>query len=485
MFKNVDKKNTAVLTAVFIVILVLTCLTPLIGDDFIYCFSDASSKIRPLNLYDIFQNMRAQRNYVSARVVNHFALQWFLMYPKALFNFVNAVVCTLSVIAFSKYFKTENKNRDVVLLLTGIALVWCFMPVFGQIYLWTDGACNYGWTIALMLWVLIPYYRLFMSEDPAPKGFKAVLWLIGSLVFGACSETGSLAGIGIALVLLILSYIMDRKKSAVLTAGLALTCIGYAFLMSAPTIRNNKIGDGASVFSRILGVLSPWMIVAGLVLFAMFAVFAVRGKLTGVLLGIIFFAWALMAMLLSPDGGIAEFVSAWYENLLALFAVYAAVLVIALKRKTELKRVIVSVLFSLAGICTILVAVFGIYFSARQSCYCVILLVLAILILARDFKFGVFPKIALVALAAVFVFCAVLGTADIVSVHNQEKANLQIMEDARKNGEREITLKIYDYRTKYTPLYGVEDLGEEPAECWVNRYKADYYGFDLIYGEMP
>lgn len=485
MIKQNARKPYAVFAAVFIVILVLTWLTPLVGDDFIYCFSDASSKIKPLNLYDIYQNMRAQRNYVSARVVNHFLLQLFLMYPKPVFNIVNAAVCTLSAVAFYRFFKTEDEKKNLFLLIAGIALVWCLMPVFGQIYLWTDGACNYGWTIALMLWVLLPYYGFYVKGSHTLKGFGAAAWLTGSLVFGACSENGSLAGIGIALVLLVLSYIDGRKKSGLLVSGLALTCAGYAFLMSAPTIRDNKVGDGISVLGRALGYLSPWMIAVGVALFAVFVFFAVKGKYTGVLLGTVICAWAAGFAFLLPEDGLLGAVSAWYENLLTLGAVYASVLVLALRKRTGIKKIIVSVLFGLAGVCTIAAALFGVYFAARQSCYCVILLVLAILIPASDFELKLPLRAAVAVLTVLFVAFAALGAADIISVHNQEKANNALMEAAKSEGRREITLKMYKFRTKYTPLYGVEDLGIEPAECWVNRYKADYYGFDLIRGEEP
>lgn len=88
-----------VMLAVFLTMTLLSFLTPMIADDYNYCFSFADGR-RISSVGAIIESMIAHRSAVNGRIVAHSLVQLFLMLPKAVFNVANglaaAVLCFLS-----------------------------------------------------------------------------------------------------------------------------------------------------------------------------------------------------------------------------------------------------------------------------------------------------------------------------------------------------------------------------------------------------
>ena len=84
-----NKLLVALFACVFLVMLLLNFLTPLCSDDYNYSFSFADGG-RITNPLMIIPSMAAHRETLNGRIFSHALAQFFLMLPKAVFNFFNA-----------------------------------------------------------------------------------------------------------------------------------------------------------------------------------------------------------------------------------------------------------------------------------------------------------------------------------------------------------------------------------------------------------
>ena len=78
-----DRTVWPLYTAVFISAFMLTVLTPKYADDFAYSFSFATDQ-RIRSIADIFPSMAVHRVLLNGRVVPHFLVQLFLMFPMSM-----------------------------------------------------------------------------------------------------------------------------------------------------------------------------------------------------------------------------------------------------------------------------------------------------------------------------------------------------------------------------------------------------------------
>ena len=75
---------------VFLVVLGLTALTPMVSDDFAYCFSFADwTRIRHMG--QIIPSMAEHRNVTNGRVIVHGLVQLLLLLPRPVYCVLNAL----------------------------------------------------------------------------------------------------------------------------------------------------------------------------------------------------------------------------------------------------------------------------------------------------------------------------------------------------------------------------------------------------------
>ena len=476
-----NKKTELIFFIIFFcAFFVLSILTPIAGDDFIYSFND-NSNVRPLNLYDIYMNMEMQREFVTTRVVCHFFVQLFLMLPRWIFWIINAAVNTFSAYVMYSFFRS-GKKTDIFLLTTAVAIVWCFMPVFGQVFLWLDGSCNYSWCIALMLAYILPFYRTFTDGICSIKKYQVVFLSLFSLIFGAYSENAVIAAQVIVVLLMIYIYSNQKRIYFELVIPCICTFIGYIFILTAPILTK---GDKGNLNVDLITVLLI-LLVCAVSVAAVWLMFRFKKllKYAPIPISIV---WIATVFYLKPDtGGIWSFLSSTYICIPTFIALFLCILCFSIYKEIEKKRIISAFIFALGSVASVAIFAFAIYFPARSMCYAVILLTTACIIMLE----GIIEKgdIKLVrifssAILVLFAFCFIIGTADIISVNAQYKERLRLMAEAHAKGENTVILNEYDYKTKYTAIYGLEDIGPNPDEYWINRYMADYYGFDAIYSK--
>ena len=494
----------AVFICCFIVLAVMAFCSPLAGDDYIYAFND-NSTVRPIRIIDIIWNIQMQRRSTSARFISHFFVQLFIMVSKNLFNVVNALINTAALYALFTYFREKGKDsKNLFLLLIAVFMIWVFMPVFGEIYVWLDGSCNYSWAIALLLVFLLPYYNAYIKKQTSIKPVLLVLFLISCPIFGAYSENGSAAGIMISFLLMLFILIRDRKLSWYLPVGFVLACGGYLFLISSPVIlRKGSVSGGAikGIFAKIgtligsiAGRFGIGLMLAGLfaaILFIAFAVYVLKNrKLIRLLLAVITIGWLAAIIVLLPEaqGSVIKTACAILSepaiNLVSISAIYGILLIIGIYRRIDTEKLIATVIMTVAGLVSVAVFAFAIYFPARSACYFTVLAVLScVIILSELMKSEEKKPVKLFAsaLTALFIICFVAGMADSFSVASQHREILEDIHMAQAAGEKTVVLDRYYYNTKYAEFYGIDNIGNLP--CWLNHYMGMYYGFDDLIGD--
>ena len=171
------------LAASFALMLALNAQTPLMMDDYDYSFSWSTGE-RLSGLADILRSQAAHYRIWGGRSVVHALAQLFLYWGKPVFNAFSAamyVLLLLEILALSG--RREGPRRDVLLLAAQTELL-AFIPFFGTVFLWLDGACNYLFGTAL---ALVP---LLIAESEREGGFFDSGWRRGALALPLCFLAG-------------------------------------------------------------------------------------------------------------------------------------------------------------------------------------------------------------------------------------------------------------------------------------------------------
>lgn len=402
----------------------------MVADDYTYCFSFADgSRIKSLG--QILPSMAAHRSTVNGRVFAHSLVQTVLIFPKAVFNILNALNAVLLTALLGRCLDRDPKRR-ALLLLVGAMLLWCLTPAFGQVFLWLDGSINYSWGMSVFLLFLWPYIAAYLDKTRRPSAVRDALLLPLAVIAGGYSENGSIAVIFIALCLSALVLLRDRRLPWQLVAGLVLSIGGFVLLMSAGATQGRS------------------------------ADLDIRGMIYNV----------------------RYILSAAQERLIPLYILYALCFALCLAVKADRKRLVLSAVLVLAGIGSLAAFVFARYFTWRHFCFTVVFTVLACLILLdalADRKKRLPAQLLCGVMAVLFAFSFVQGAMDIAvtfAVSLEREAEIQAARDA---GETDIELKVYLPSTEYSAAWDLTDL-EPESELWPNCSLADYYGLRSVTG---
>ena len=437
--KKQSADNRKLLTALgallFAVMLLLSALTPLVADDFSYSFTWGENVVRVRSLGQIVSSMAIHRQITNGRVFAHGMVMLLMMLPKAVFNLLNGGNALLLGWLFARYFRQRRGREAALLLAIGAMLLWNFMPVFGQIFLWLDGAVNYSWGISLFLLYLWPYVCRWMDWKEKRSRVLDLLFLLLSFVAGAYSENGSLAALFLALCLTVLAARQGRKPDKRLLAGLVLAALGFVFLMTAPAMHGRA---GEMSLSAIAG-------------------------------------------------NVRSILQETREQLLPLYLLYALALALGILRKADSRKLILSGLFVLAGLGSLATFSVALYFAQRHFCFTVFFTVLAVLVLLEallEQGCGTLPALACACLAVLFVLNFALGCLDILVTFQKSRERVAAIRAAIDAGQQSVTVESYVPDTRYSAPYGLLDL-QESWDSWPNGSVALYYGIDRISGVLP
>ncbi len=419
--------------AIFILVFVLSFLTPMLADDYSYSFSYAD-RSRISSLADIFASLQVHRVEMNGRMAAHFFAHLFLMLPKVFFCLANALVAVGIFRLVYLSLRSGDDRCDFIILLTAGFLVWLYTPVFGQVFLWLDGACNYAWAFLFIYAFIYPYFSAYLFRRSAsPFGrLGKLLFLPLAFLAGSYSEGASFGMLFIAFCFLLCLWRRDGKLPRYLLLALIAAALGYLYLMTAPSEWSGRTGS---------------------------------------------FSMEVIAK------NIKRMISAPQETMMPLFSLYAVLLTacICFKRRKEL--IISSVILFLGAWASIALFAAALYFPWRSLLMMAMLLIISCALMLSELcqtGFRRYLPLAAALAGSLFIFQFALGLGDIANVYSQYIKREAAIETAIENGETRIWLPCYEADTKYSGAYLLADIYED-CWSWPNYDLAAYYGVDEVY----
>ena len=422
------KASALFLTLVFVWMLVLSCLSPMVADDYSYCFAWGTNA-RVTGIAQILPSMAIHRVLTNGRVFTHGLVQLLLIRPKALFNVLNAANAVLLLWLFSRYLE---KRERLGLLVLAASLLFTFQPAFGEVSLWLTGAVNYSWGVSLFLLFLWPYAADWLELPRTRAWWKTALFLLLSFIMGAWSESGSLAALFAALCLTVLTGVRDKRLDLTAIAGLVLGAAGYVFLMTAPAT------TGRAGSPDLGAALTNFLTIAGETLRR---------------LGLLYLLWAVCFAL-------------------------------ALRAKGDRKRLALAGILLLAGLGALASYSFALYFAARHFCTTVFFTSLSVMILLEQALPALKKrprKVMAVLLCLLFLARFAFGMLDVAVIFKKSLEREGMIRTALAQGQTEITLESYVPRSGCSVAFTLDPSPDE----WPNYSVADYYGFERVIGYYP
>ena len=414
---------------VFLVVLVLTALTPMVSDDFAYCFSFADwTRIRHVG--QIIPSMAEHRNVTNGRVIVHGLVQLLLLLPRPVYCALNALNAVLLCALIRRMIALPSRKQEMVILLFGICFFCCFLPAFGENVLWLDGSLNYFWGLSCSLLFLFPFLMDYLALPHHESVFLSVMRIFLAFVFGTWSENASLVFLFLAVCLYLLQWIKTRQFRLFPLFWIVAAMAGYVFLMTAPATAGRAGAPSISVIGYNFRVIFD----------------AARNDLL----------WPLL--------------------------IWAVLFALAVSCHVEKRLLIVSALLFVGALLAHLSYTFAAYFVPRHLCTTVFLLMLAaVLLLAGLCRVDrpVFSGAALACLSVLFLLQFPVGVLDVaVSYHKQQLREQQI-DTALAAGQRSVVLENYYPYTAYAVPF---ELSLSDPSVGPNINIADYYGLDSVLG---
>lgn len=424
------------LGALFVLMLVLNFLTPMIVDDYGYATQGHS-------IGDAFASEYQQYMTWTGRSPAHLLLRIFLLMPKAVFNVCNAAMYVVLTLLVYKFANAHRKPYNVPLFLFCGLLLWQFVPVYGQVFLWETGSFNYLWGMTAILTFLFPYYSALLSPEPAER--RKPLFFIGLFFLGVLagwSNENTSFGVLIALVAFFIAFRRQRKPfQKWMFVGLAANVIGFSLLMLAP---GNQIRAAQST-------PPPSM------------------------------ALELVNRVVRCTKAINTHFS------LALILVIVIICILAFQQKNH-RLAAIGGFFAVLGILVVYMMIATPEFPPRSMFGASIFLVLALAITFMGIQDDTsWVRTASAALILVFcmqfVFTLIPALMDNGLVYTQAKTRNRYIALQKDRGMEDITLPmlIQNPQSKYNPHFDLLDITEDEA-FWTNQNLAQYYGVSSLRG---
>ena len=433
-------KNTyyIVVLLLFFCMLIFNFFTPYLVDDYGYMFSGETGE-RVQTLKDIAISMKAHSQKTNGRIVAHSLEQFFLLFPKPIFNICNAFVFVWLIVSIYQVCN-YGKERNAFLLVSIAMAYWVFIPAYGQVTLWQDGALNYLWALSFAMLFLKPYCELYYSKSSnycvwSKKYWEKIAFLLLAFLFGMYSENASLTGILMAIGILFVSGREKRRCNKYLFFSLLSAMIGFITLIMMPSEMQNKAGG----------------------LFSIYQLFLNLSNLTFIL----------------------------EKHFFIPSVVWAILMVMALHQKLPPKKLVLSAGFFLGALAANYVLVVASYAAERSLCTTGVFMIIACFVLIPELNLtqeNMFCHALLCLLTVQFIFSFITGSLDIAETYHRSLIRQEQVMEQKAEGKQDIYLNYIYCQTKYSPVYDLKDLDLEDPNSWPNGSMAKYYGVEHIYG---
>ena len=413
-----------------LLMLALNRLTPYICDDFTYDLNFLTGE--PLDsIFEIIPSMYAHSFSMNGRLISHGLAQVFMLLSPGVFDVVNTAV----FVGTLWLMHWLSGSESALLLACSFCLLWLLMPVFGQVVLWQVGAVNYFWSLtALLLFIAPDLLRFLEGRVLLWRNWHRAAFCVYGFFFGWYNEIASFVGICMVPCLILLGRWLNKDKIRLhRLLPVLFAVLGYAVMLSMPAQAANKSGGlTAELLVRRFAVCSGMLV----------------------------------------------------KYLLPLLIPLALILFFKFDSLPR-KKLILSGLFALAGVCANYMPLAASYYPERCLCTPVLLLIMALLFPLSEFAKREYRMNFCLVCAVVICLSApfiLTGSADIVSCHRQHAQREQTIAAAVDAGERDVTANVVIPQTRWSGYWGVRDLTDDP-DTWPNHDMARYYGLDSLIGE--
>lgn len=432
------KKNKSAVAAIgvmFVIAFIYNMISPYTTDDYAYMYSFANgTKIS--NPLQILGSLWEHYLTVHGRILPHFFVQLFMIFPKWVFNIVNAVV--FLTIIWLMMTIVEKKKFSILLFIAIPIGFWIYTPAYGQIYLWMTGSINYCWAYLFSLLYMQYYIDLYRKPLKKFSGKSLAGITLYSLFFGAYSELISFPVIFICWILVCLTMLEQKsilkywKYCLPMISG----AIGYLTMLLSPAegTRGGELSLGL-IFKRLIDIFETY-----------------------------------------------------YQCAYPLLIIWAILLAIVCYFKIDKKAVVVSIAFFVINLISTAMLSVASYVVSRHYAIPIFYLMTAIVVLMQALRGNKGIECIVYCICAYVIASSVWslweGTYDIYDVNRRHQSREAYIYSQVEQGNNEVlTLPLITPLTKYSCKYDLMDLRTDDAEPWPNAAIAKYYGLKKIYGK--
>lgn len=212
---------------------ILNHYTTLIVDDYVYSFSRVTGE-KITNVFSILQSEYNHYFTWGGRIVVHTIAQFFLMIDKKIFDVANTFAYLAMVLVIYFHAVGSLKIYPFLLILINLFFFLC-IPVFGQVFLWVTGACNYLWGPLLVLLYLIPYRMQYSKNTPIiTNNILCIAFSFFGIIASWTNENMSVTLVVLIAVFMYLYWVKHKKIYLWCVCGLLGSLIGSLALILAP-----------------------------------------------------------------------------------------------------------------------------------------------------------------------------------------------------------------------------------------------------------
>ncbi len=430
LFSTERKKNRFVLILILVLILLMNLFTKKIADDFIYSQSNG--------LLDIFAREYEQYMTWSGRSVAHILARISLALPRFLFQLCNSLVFVWLIILIVFHAKPSGKHVPFLLGVSA-ALVFLYVPMFGETVLWQTGSFNYLWMTTLIMTFLVPYRSNGPVDIP-----HAVLCFLCGIPAGWTNENTAGAMVLFMLGMIFKSIVLDHEKPGVhMFAGLAGALIGLLMMVKAPgnAVRMLSFPERNGLSSLFIAAYEASIVISG-----------------------------------SGDTGMRT-----------LWLIFAAVITIAGITAADKKKLYIPLLFafcSFAAVYAMILSPVYINFSRSMFGATVFLIagIISSLALIMDTgRFEIPCKAALAVVTALSAMNYMTAMIDLVNTRYQFRNYDRYISSQKAAGNLNpvVPALARELMTRYDPIYDLEGLQGDDTH-WINQNFAVMNGLESI-----
>ena len=230
--------------AVFLLVLLLSLITPLITDDLHFNYvwngfdADIGNEVRIASIGDLFTSASNYYRYSGGRVVCHFLVFAVIYAGKWAFAVINACFFVMAGLLIRRGIRTDVLYENKYTLPLVYMSMFLLLPSWGDSILWISGSVNYLWAGTVMLWAV----NMIGSHHKGAG--NCILTFISVLLASSVNEIFG----GMLIIFIVLRLISDRIKPAgYYIVSMLCTLPGMALVILAPGNANRQaVVDGNS-----------------------------------------------------------------------------------------------------------------------------------------------------------------------------------------------------------------------------------------------